>query len=81
MNRTQTDVARMSVSVPKAQVEAAKRAVQAGRAPSLSAYVAEAMRDHEQRNELDDLLAAMWEVDGQPTDDERQRVREEMGLA
>lgn len=78
--RTQTDVEKVTVSLPRQQLEAARRAVEHNRAASVSAYIATAMRDHEQRNQLDEVLAMMWAEDGAPTDEEKAWARQAIGL-
>lgn len=51
--------AKIAVSLPAELVERARRAVAEGRAPSVSAYVADAM---EQKADLDDLAAMLEEM-------------------
>lgn len=50
---------KIAVSLPRATLERAKRAVQRGEAPSLSAFVAQAI---EQRTTLEDLDAMLEEM-------------------
>lgn len=47
---------KIAVSLPDADVEAARRAVAAGRAPSVSAYIAEAIARRERQDSLTELL-------------------------
>jgi Arc/MetJ-type ribon-helix-helix transcriptional regulator len=49
--------ARVTVSLPEELVDAAHAAVAAGRAASVSAYVASALRDKLDRESVDDVLA------------------------
>lgn len=47
---------KIAVSLPDADVAAARRAVAAGRAPSVSAYIAEAIARRERQESLTELL-------------------------
>lgn len=47
---------KIAVSLPDEQVEAARRAVAQGRAPSVSAYVSAALAQHQERESLRQLL-------------------------
>lgn len=75
-----TAKAKIAVTLPGDLVEAARAAVQAGRAPSVSAYVAGAL---EQRTKLDDLDALLTELltetGGPLTDRERAEIDREAG--
>ncbi len=75
-----TAKAKIAVTLPGDLVEAARAAVQAGRAPSVSAYVAGAL---EQRTKLDDLDALLTELltetGGLLTDRERAEIDREAG--
>lgn len=75
-----TAKAKIAVTLPSDLVEAARAAVQAGRAPSVSAYVAGAL---EQRTKLDDLDALLTELlaetGGPLTDRERAEIDREAG--
>lgn len=57
---------KIAVSLPAELVEQARRAVAEGRAESVSAYVAEALREHASRDSLDLLLDQMLEEMGGP---------------
>lgn len=50
---------KIAVSIPEELVEDARRAVAAGSARSVSAYVTEALRNFRHRQSLDDLLAEL----------------------
>lgn len=67
---------KVAVSLPSELLSAAREAVKAGRAPSVSAYVAEAMAEKQGRERLDAVLAAMAAEDGEPTDEDRAWVRQ-----
>jgi len=67
---------RITVSLPEDLVTAANAAVGAGRAASVSAYVASALRDTSEREALGDVLAE-WRVElGPPTDEEEAWVQD-----
>ncbi|MGH3930509.1 MAG: hypothetical protein ACRDTF_11100 [Pseudonocardiaceae bacterium] len=57
---------KIAVSLPEEQVAAARRAVAAGRAPSVSAYVADALARAERENSLAELLAELDRELGEP---------------
>ena len=70
MGMTRRD--KIAVTLPRDLVAAARTAVADGRAASVSAYVAEAMRQRAQQDDLDAQLEAMLERSGGPmTDEER----------
>jgi Arc/MetJ-type ribon-helix-helix transcriptional regulator len=70
----------IAVSLPADLVDAARAAVDAGRAASVSAYVAGALREHVERDALDALLADMLGKTGGPlTDAERAALDREAG--
>ena len=60
---------KIAVSLPEEQVAAARRAVAAGRAPSVSAYVADALARAERENSLAELLADLDRELGEPSDE------------
>jgi hypothetical protein len=66
---------RVTVTVDEAAVRAAQAAVAAGRAPSISAWVAGAMTDRAQRESLADVLAEIRAELGPATDEETARAR------
>lgn len=61
--------AKIAVSLPEELVEAARSAVQAGRSPSVSAYVARALEERVKLDDLDSLLAEMLAETGGPMSD------------
>lgn len=68
--------ARITVSLPEDLVAAAHAAVAAGRAASVSAYVAGALRETSERESLADVLAE-WRVElGPPTEEEEAWVQD-----
>lgn len=67
--------AKIAVSLPAELVEAARAAVSAGRAPSVSAYVASALAERTKLDDLDTLLEEMLtETGGSMSDAERAAV-------
>lgn len=71
---------KIAVSLPDELVAAARRAVGDGRAPSVSAFVAEALREHGRYGELAELLAEMATEAGAPTQRDRDWARSALGL-
>lgn len=57
---------KIAISLPDAEVEAARRAVAAGRAPSVSAYIAEAIARRERQDSLTELLDDLDRELGEP---------------
>ena len=71
---------RVTVTVDEAAVHAAEAAVEAGRAPSVSAWVAAAMTERAQREQLEDVLAEIRKDLGPATDEETAWARSVLGL-
>ena len=71
---------RVTVTVDESAVRAAEAAVAAGRAPSVSAWVARAMSDRAQRDRLTDVLAEIRAELGPATDEESAWARSVLGL-
>jgi len=71
---------KIAVSLPDEVVAAARQAVDEGRAPSVSAFVAEALREHSRYGQLADLLAEMAGDAGGPTPRDRDWARRALGL-
>lgn len=75
-----TAKAKIAVTLPSDLVEAARSAVQAGRAASVSAYVAGALEERAKLDDLDSLLAEMLAETGGPlTDAERAEIDRQAG--
>ncbi len=68
------------MTVDQAAVEAAEAAVAAGRAPSVSAWVAEAMVERARRESLRDALAEIRVALGPATEEETAWARSVLGL-
>ena len=60
---------KIAVSLPDELVDAARAAVREGRAPSVSAYVADAMADKARRTSLGELLDELDRLHGQVPED------------
>ena len=72
---------KIAVSLPDELVAQAKAAVAAGRAASVSAYVAAAMRQKAKLDDLQSLLTELLSETGGPlTDDERRSADAVLGL-
>lgn len=72
--------AKIAVTLPEELVAAAKSAVATGRAGSVSAYVADAMREKAKLDDLGALLEEMLAETGGPlTDADRRRIDEAAG--
>jgi hypothetical protein len=71
---------RVTVTVDEAAVRVAEAAVAAGRAASVSAWVAAAMTDRAQRDSLADVLAEIRAELGPATDEETAWARSVLGL-
>lgn len=72
---------RITVSLPEELVAEANSAAATGRASSVSAYVAQALRDKSGRESLDDLLAELVAELGPATEEEGAWVRDALGIA
>ena len=68
------------VSLPEAQVEAARQAVVEGRAPSVSAYIAESMRMREHERSLTTLLNELDDELGPPDEAAVRWADQQLGL-
>jgi hypothetical protein len=71
---------RVTVTVDQETVRTAEAAVAAGRAPSVSAWVAAAMSERARRERLADVLADIRAELGPATDDETAWARSVLGL-
>lgn len=71
---------RVTVTVHGSVVASAEEAVAAGRAPSMSAWVAGAMAERAQRESLSDVLADLRAELGPATDEETAWARSVLGL-
>jgi Arc/MetJ-type ribon-helix-helix transcriptional regulator len=72
--------AKIAVTLPPELVEAAKRAVETGRAPSVSAYVAKALARQERADSVAELLGELIEQHGEPSADDYAWARHALGL-
>jgi Arc/MetJ-type ribon-helix-helix transcriptional regulator len=72
---------KIAVSLPDEQVAAARRAVDQGRAASVSGFVSDALRQTVREDALVTLLADMDEELGKVPDDVQRAADEALGLA
>lgn len=71
---------KIAISLPEDAVARAREAVRRGRAPSVSAYVAAAIRERVTRDDLAEMLGEMLEESGGPlTAKEQKRIDAELG--
>jgi Arc/MetJ-type ribon-helix-helix transcriptional regulator len=76
-----TTTAKLAISLPVALAQKARRAVRSGRAASVSAYIAEALEQKVEKDDLAVLLDEMLAEAGGPlTAAERRRAEQELGL-
>lgn len=73
--------AKIAVSLPDEHLAAARRAVDEGRATSVSAYIAEAIRLREQEDGLAALLDEMDSEFGPPSDDDVEWAKRALNIA
>jgi Arc/MetJ-type ribon-helix-helix transcriptional regulator len=72
---------KIAVTLPPALVARARRAVRAGRADSVSAYVAAALEEKAKLDDLAELLTEMLAANGGPlTNDERRVADAALGV-
>lgn len=71
---------KLAVSLPDELVADARAAVERGESASISAYVAESMRQHGRHRDLAGLLADMETEAGPPTAADRRWARDALGL-
>jgi Arc/MetJ-type ribon-helix-helix transcriptional regulator len=71
---------KIAISLPDELVAAARQAVAAGRATSVSAFVADAIREHGRYEGLAELLAEMATATGAPTQADRAWARRALGI-
>ncbi len=74
--------ARITVTVPKELLEVVEADVAAGRAPSVSAWVSDAMEDKARSRTVGEILADMDDHFGGPiTEEEHAWARKRLGLS
>jgi Arc/MetJ-type ribon-helix-helix transcriptional regulator len=71
---------KIAVSLPPEQVKEAKRAVKEGRAHSVSAYVADALRRQQRADSLAALLEELVAEHGEPSPADYDWARHALGL-
>lgn len=72
---------KIAITLPAEQVAAARRAVADGRAPSVSAYIAQSLARRDADEELSETLAEIYAEHGEPTAEERAWARKALGLS
>ena len=71
---------KIAVSLDENLVLSAEAAVRAGRSPSVSAYVSEAMSEKGRRDALAEVLAEMDREHGRPSREDERWARDVLGL-
>ena len=73
---------RITVTIPEQLARNVRQAVEDGKAESVSAYVADALRHYGRSSTLRELLDQWWADDpaGPPSEAERAAARAELGL-
>jgi uncharacterized protein (TIGR02118 family) len=71
---------KIAITLPEEQVAAARQAVALGLAPSVSAYISQALRRRDADDELQEMLAEVYAQTGPPTDADRAWARHALGL-
>lgn len=71
---------KIAITLPEEQVAAAQQAVAQGRAPSVSAYISQALARRDADDELQEMLAEIYAQTGPPTDADRAWARQALGL-
>jgi Arc/MetJ-type ribon-helix-helix transcriptional regulator len=70
---------KLAVSLPDELAEQARRAVREGRAPSVSAYIADAMAQSARTRSISRLVADMRAEDGKPSEEDYAWARRVLG--
>jgi Arc/MetJ-type ribon-helix-helix transcriptional regulator len=71
---------KIAITLPEEQVAAARQAVAAGRAASVSAYISQALARRDADDELREMLAEVYAQAGPPDDADRAWARQALGL-
>ncbi len=71
---------KIAITLPEEQVAAARRAVADGRAPSVSAYISQALARRDADEELAEAIAEIYAESGSPTAEERAWARRALGI-
>jgi antitoxin ParD1/3/4 len=71
---------KIAITLPEEQVAAAQQAVAQGRAPSVSAYISQALARRDADDELQEMLAEIYAQAGPPTDADRAWARHALGM-
>lgn len=71
---------KIAITLPEEQVAAARQAVAAGRAASVSAYISQALSRRDADEELAEAVAEIYAEAGQPTEADRAWARRALGI-
>lgn len=71
---------KLAVSLPDELAEQARQAVREGRAPSVSAYIADALAQSARTRSITRLVADMRAEDGQPSEEDYAWARRALGV-
>ncbi len=71
---------KIAITLPEEQVAAARRAVEEGRARSMSAYIADSLARRDADEELSETLAEIYAEHSEPTSEERGWARQALDL-
>jgi antitoxin ParD1/3/4 len=71
---------KIAITLPEEQVAAARRAVADGRAPSVSAYISQALARRDADEELAESIAEIYAETGPPSEEERTWARRVLGI-
>ena len=63
--------AKIAITLPQEQLARVRRAVRAGRADSVSGYIARVLAEQERQESLQDLVRDLVEQHGEPTSEEK----------
>ena len=71
---------KIAITLPEEQVAAARQAVAAGRAASVSAYIAQALARRDADEELSESIAEIYSEVGEPSEEDRAWARRALGI-
>lgn len=71
---------KIAITLPEEQVAAAKQAVADGRAPSVSAFISQALARRDADEDLAETITEIYAEAGQPTEEDRLWARRVLGL-
>jgi Arc/MetJ-type ribon-helix-helix transcriptional regulator len=71
---------KIAITLPEEQVAAARRAVAEGRAPSVSAYISQALARRSAEEDMAEIIAEIYAQAGEPTEEDRVWARRVLGI-